>query len=124
MTSYNYKSAIDHGWTPEWFGCSKFGSNLIKEIETFQKNNGLTPDGFCGPKTYQLAKKQRPNERVIICGLKHIPIDHPVILWNQLDRYKAKKGSYREKYQDRKVTLFVNGFTKGIISYQRIGDSK
>ena len=108
MTSYNYKSAIDHGWTPEWFGCSKFGSNLIKEIETFQKNNGLTPDGFCGPKTYQLAKKQRPNERVIICGLKHIPIDHPVILWNQLDRYKAKKGSYREKYQDRKVTLFVN----------------
>tara|TARA_Y100000593_G_C4294336_1_gene329850 strand:- start:497 stop:1339 length:843 start_codon:yes stop_codon:yes gene_type:complete len=108
MASYNIKSAYNNGWNPSWFGCSKFGSELVGNIEDFQKKHGLKPDGFCGPKTYQIARKQRRAERGIICGLQHIPIDHPVILWNQVERYKANKGTYREQYNERKVTLFVN----------------
>ena len=109
MASYNIKSAYNHGWNPSWFGCSKFGSDLIEAIELFQKKNGLKPDGFCGPKTFQLLNEQREKkENVIICGLKHIPINHKVILWRDDDDWSSQKGCYRESYENRKVTLFVN----------------
>ena len=50
---YNSSSAAKLGWTPEWFGCSEFDYNLVKAVKTWQKNNGLRPDGLVGPVTYR-----------------------------------------------------------------------
>tara|TARA_R100000655_G_scaffold37880_1_gene72606 strand:- start:8037 stop:8873 length:837 start_codon:yes stop_codon:yes gene_type:complete len=109
MTSYNVKSAHDHGWNPGWFGCEKFGSELVKNIEEFQKDNGLRADGFCGPKTVKHLREQRIHKQnYIVCGLKHIKIKAKVVLWNDEGGYASKKGCYRENYSDRDVRLFVN----------------
>ena len=108
MTSYNFKSAIDNGWAPHWFGCEKFGSELVDKIEEFQKKNGLKADGFCGPKTFEKLLDERDPENVIVCGLKHIPINHKVILWNdKLKGLKANKGCFRQNYNQREVRTLV-----------------
>lgn len=109
MTSYNVKSAHNHGWNPKWFSCKKFGSELVENIEEFQKKNGLNPDGFCGPKTVEVLRSQRKSDQdYIVCGMKHIKIKSKVVLWNDEGGYAAKKGCYREDYSDRDVRLFVN----------------
>ena len=33
---YNKKTSVKLGWTPEWFGCSDFNSDLIDSIKEFQ----------------------------------------------------------------------------------------
>lgn len=109
MTSYNVKSAHNHGWNAGWFGCEKFGSDLVEKIEKFQRENNLTPDGFCGPKTVEVLRSQRTSKQdYIVCGLKHVKIKAKVVLWNDKGGYVAKKGCYREDYSNRDVRMFVN----------------
>ena len=108
MTTYNFKSAIDNGWSPKWFGVEKFSSKLLDAIEDFQKANALKPDGFCGPQTFKILKDQRPKENKIICGINHFAINHKVVLWNDEEGLAAKKGSYRENYKTRDIKLMVN----------------
>ena len=109
MASYNVKSAIDLGWNPNWFGAKKFGSELIDKISEFQTANDLKPDGFCGPKTFKILKKNKPRGNFIVCGTKHIAISNKVVLWTDEKKgLKAKKNCYRENYDSRDVRTFVN----------------
>ena len=108
MTSYNFKSAIDFGWSPSWFGATKFGSQLLEKISEFQSENNLVADGFCGPKTFEVIKEQRKDSNYIVCGVNHIPINHKVVLWNDKKGLSANEGCYRSSYKQREVKLFVN----------------
>lgn len=52
---YNQASSKLLGWEPSWFnGCKEFDERLFEEIKKFQKENGLTPDGLCGPITTKM----------------------------------------------------------------------
>ena len=50
---YNFKSAEDYGWSPEWFGATNFDDELTLKIEQFQYSLGLDSDGLVGPLTYR-----------------------------------------------------------------------
>ena len=50
---YNSSSAEKLGWNPSWFGCKEFDVDLVKAVQKWQKNNGLTGDGLVGPMTYR-----------------------------------------------------------------------
>lgn len=50
---YNENSAKKLGWTPDWFGCDGFDEDLTEAIAEWQKSQGLTADGLCGPATYK-----------------------------------------------------------------------
>ncbi len=109
MASYNIKSAFNNGWNPSWFGEEKFGSQLIESIEKFQLENNLKDDGFCGPKTFEVLRQQKNlKQNYIVCGLKHIGIDHKVVKWNDKKGYASERGCFRESYQERDVKIFVN----------------
>ena len=108
MASYNVRSAIDNGWNPESFGCSRFGSELLEKISEFQKSHGLQADGFCGPKTVEILHKTQKKKNVIICGLKHIELKTKTVLWFHKKGLAAEQGTYRELYSERDVKLFVN----------------
>lgn len=108
MASYNIKSAIDNGWNPQSFGCTRFGSDLLEKIAEFQKQNGLEADGFCGPNTLKKLREQEKKYNHIVCGLKHIKVPWRVVLWYEKKGLKAKNGSYRKLYSERDVKLFVN----------------
>jgi murein L,D-transpeptidase YcbB/YkuD len=66
----NKKLSAKYGWVPRWFHSKHFDKSLVKEIKTFQRNNGLFPSGWCGKKTYRQALfkillriKQRNNKK-------------------------------------------------------------
>ena len=50
---YNKSSADSLGWTPEWFGAKYHDEKLVSAIRKWQRKNGLTADGLCGPTTYR-----------------------------------------------------------------------
>ena len=119
---YNQASAAKLGWTPEWFGCSSFGDELIRKIKQFQMAHRLTVDGLCGPGTYrrmvterdskatnQLHEKQL-SEHLIYDG-RPIRIDWPkVVLWTDKGGLRAAEGAYKVNKNNfpRRVTQFVN----------------
>ena len=55
--SYNEQQAEKYGWTPEWFSATTFDQQLVDNIAAFQRANGLTADGMCGPSTYRVRYK-------------------------------------------------------------------
>ena len=50
---YNESSAKNLGWDPSWFGQKYFDEQLVRAIKKWQKANGITADGLCGPMTYR-----------------------------------------------------------------------
>lgn len=57
---YNKNSASKLGWKPDWFGSfDEFDEDLTEAIAAWQKANGLTADGLCGPSTYKQLVVQR-----------------------------------------------------------------
>lgn len=52
---YNEASAAKLGWEPSWFipEHKLFDKKLTKAIKDWQKNNGLSADGMCGPGTFR-----------------------------------------------------------------------
>ena len=50
---YNKSSADSLGWDPTWFGEKYFDDKLVRAIRKWQKSNGLTADGLCGPTTFR-----------------------------------------------------------------------
>ena len=122
---YNKSSADSLGWEPSWFGVNYFDEDLVKAIKKWQKENGLTADGLCGPTTYRRLWTQResnikefinfcPREKddsFIVCNSKPININWPkVVLWKDVGGFKSRAGSYYDYSgkPDRKPTMFVN----------------
>ena len=123
---YNSSSAAKLGWSPSWFGCDEFDYNLVKAVQKWQRENGLTGDGLVGPMTYRRIwteresnisdfspKKRYSNrsENYIVHNGHHIPIEwDKVILWDEDDGFKSKKGCYTDLSgkEDRDPTMFVN----------------
>ena len=122
---YNKSSADSLGWEPGWFGVNYFDEDLVKAIKGWQKENGLTADGLCGPSTYRRIWTQReekissniwycPTEMCqsfIVCNSEPVEIDWPrVVLWDQDEGFKANPGGYYDYSgkEDRKPTMFVN----------------
>ena len=123
---YNSSSASKLGWTPEWFGCDEFDFNLVKEVQKWQRSNGLVADGLVGPTTYRRIWTEResdisdykPNkvvptdrDKYIVHNGSFIPIDwDKVVLWDEPMGFRADKGCYTDYSgkPDRNPTFFVN----------------
>lgn len=122
---YNKSSADSLGWEPSWFGVNYFDEDLVKAIKKWQKDNGLSSDGLCGPATYRRIWTQREanigehinfcpphkDDNFIICNSKPITIAWPkVVLWGEDEGFESRSGSYYDYSgkPDRKPTMFVN----------------
>jgi hypothetical protein len=117
---YNESSAAKLGWEPEWFGCDEFDEDLVDAIGEFQKRNGMTADGLCGPGTFRVLYNERmedieefrpakasAGEKFIICNGDYFPIDWPKVkLFFEGDGLKLTKG-LRKHVGERKPSFFV-----------------
>lgn len=117
---YNESSSAKLGWEPEWFGCNEFGDKLTAAIAKFQKDNGMTADGLCGPGTFRVLFNERmadiedfrptnatPGEKFIICNGDYFPIQWPKVkLFFEADGMKLTKGFKRHE-GERKPSFFV-----------------
>ena len=87
---YNENSSAKLGWEPEWFGCDEFDEDLVEAIKHFQKKNGMSADGLCGPGTFRVLYNERmedieefrpakasAGEKFIMCNGDYFPIDWP-----------------------------------------------
>ncbi|MAH45904.1 hypothetical protein CMI37_08735 [Candidatus Pacearchaeota archaeon] len=121
----NILSSKKNGWTPGWFDCDRFDSELIDSIMAFQREHSLSDDGIVGPITYRRVKTHRlfeedfiPKKRNKRRGEKHIvyggnkfPIKwEKVILWDDHGGLPAKEGCYYDwsKKPLRQPIQFVN----------------
>ena len=118
--AYNKHSALDFGWTPEWFGLhiEQFDQRLIEIIEEFQYENDLGVDGLIGESTFRrlytyISQDQidinnvdtaKENANIIFAGKEYPILWSKVVLWDEPGgltcRSKKKKG--------RKPKYFVN----------------
>jgi len=123
---YNSSSSKKLRWKPSWFGCTHFDEDLVKAVKKWQKKHNLKADGLVGPMTYRRVwtereadiSKYRPKSRCsrnkkkfIVHNGNFIPIKwDKVILWDEPDGLKSKKGRYTDYSgkEDRNPTFFVN----------------
>jgi hypothetical protein len=121
---YNVDQATKLGWEPDWFGCDSFDTDLVDAIVLFQKEYGLTADGYCGPSTYRRKYTERMSDmeevkhevesksgNVLIYGGEPIPINWPkVVLWNEEGGLKTAEGHYTNMIgkEKREIKMFVN----------------
>tara|TARA_Y100000593_G_C4303234_1_gene334426 strand:+ start:1084 stop:2031 length:948 start_codon:yes stop_codon:yes gene_type:complete len=124
---YNKSSSDSLGWDPSWFDCEEIDYKLVKAVQKWQKENGLTADGLVGPATYRRIWTEREanisdhkpkqlnrrfdSNRWIIHNGKFIPIEwKKVVLWDEAEGLKANSGCYTNLSgkEDRKPTMFVN----------------
>ena len=126
---YNAASSSKLGWEPSWFGCVEFDYNLVKAVQKWQRNIGLTADGLVGPTTYRRVWTEREasissyssanrtpctsrcDERSIVHNGNFIPIKwDKVILWDDQNGFRSNPGCYTNLSgkPDRNPTMFVN----------------
>lgn len=123
---YNQASQEKLGWEPSWFGHNQNDEDLIEKVKIWQKSSRLKADGLVGPMTYRRVWTERessisshePRKNAFHSGNKHIvhngkflPIEwEKVVLWDEPDGLKCKKGSYTDYSgkEDRNPTFFVN----------------
>jgi peptidoglycan hydrolase-like protein with peptidoglycan-binding domain len=117
---YNESSSAKLGWEPEWFGCDEFDEDLVEAIKHFQKKNGMSADGLCGPGTFRVLYNERmedieefrpakasAGEKFIICNGDYFPIDWPKVkLFFEADGLKLTKG-LRKHVGERNPSFFV-----------------
>ncbi len=117
---YNESSSAKLGWEPEWFGCDEFDEDLVEAIKHFQKKNGMSVDGLCGPGTFRVLYNERmedieefrpakasAGEKFIICNGDYFPIDWPKVkLFFEADGLKLTKG-LRKHVGERNPSFFV-----------------
>jgi len=120
---YNESSSVRLGWDPSWFGEKYFDDKLTRAIKKWQKGNGITADGLCGPSTFRRLWTERQAEidnhkprecsysNYIVYNNEFFPIDwDKVVLWSEQGGMKAKPGthySYAGRPR-RGVRYFVN----------------
>jgi len=120
---YNEASAAKLGWDPTWFGEKYFDDKLTRAIKKWQKEQGITSDGLCGPATFRRIWTHRQTEidnykpsdpvysNYIVYNNEFIPIEwEKVVLWSERGGLKARPSthySYSGRPQ-RNIRYFVN----------------
>ena len=103
---YNKVTARKLGWTPKWFGATKFDSYLIDRIEEFQRIHGLKSDGFVGPATFRRVFTNREAfpaaENRILCNGTMIPIN-----WGKVKVDLLREGCYKAQTKARAPKMIV-----------------
>ena len=120
---YNQASSEKLGWQPEWFGCKENNESLVSAIRKWQKANGLSSDGMCGPGTYRRIITHRlsnideyepediteKDDANLVYRGDFIPIDwNKVVLWSEEKGLKLNSKNYRPYFEKRKINSFVN----------------
>lgn len=120
---YNRSSATQLGWEPSWFGEKDFDERLVRAIKKWQKANGITADGLCGPSTFRRIWTERQADideykpkdlkysNYLVYNGKFVPIKwDKVVLWSEKAGLSAKSGNYYDYSgkSDRKIRLFIN----------------
>ena len=120
---YNKSSATQLGWEPSWFGEKYFDDKLVRAIKKWQKQNGLTADGLCGPTTFRRIWTERQSEiddhkpvdrkysNYLVYNGNFVPIEwDKVVLWSEEGGLSAKPGNYYDYTgrAKRSIRLFVN----------------
>ena len=120
---YNQASSEKLGWQPEWFGCKENNESLVSAIRKWQKANGLSSDGMCGPGTYRRIITHRlsnideyepediteKDDANLVYRGDFIPIDwNKVVLWSEEKGFKLNSKNYRPYFEKRKINSFVN----------------
>ena len=127
---YNQASEKKLGWEPYWFGASQNDEDCVDAIAAWQKENGITADGLCGPSTYRRIWTDRERDissnvihhigphngdhpdagKLIVHNGHFYPIDWNVVLWDNPSALVANYGTFYDYSgkEDRKPTFFVN----------------
>jgi hypothetical protein len=120
--AYNKGQAETYGWTPEWFSATAFDQQLVDNIAAFQRANGLTADGMCGPSTYRvkyneiesdgnfvLSHSIENGDKYIVHAGNAVEIFwDKVVLWTQNPKFAAKSYTDMGGKPERKINMFVN----------------
>jgi hypothetical protein len=103
---YNRRSAKKHGWTPTWFGATKFDSYLVERVMEFQRIHDLKSDGLVGPITFRRVFTNREafpiSDKRILCNGTMIPIK-----WDKVKTSLLKEGTYKKVNTRRKPSMVV-----------------
>ena len=103
---YNRRSAKKHGWTPTWFGATKFDSYLVERVAEFQKIHDLKSDGLVGPITFRRVFTNREafpiSDKRILCNGAMIPIK-----WDKVKTSLLKEGTYKSVSTRRNPSMVV-----------------
>lgn len=120
---YNRSSATQLGWEPSWFGEKYFDDKLVRAIKKWQKENGLSADGLCGPNTFRRIWTERQKDiddykpvdrkysNYLVYGGNFVPIKwDKVVLWSERGGLAARPGNYYDYTgrAKRPIRLFVN----------------
>ena len=120
---YNKSSATQLGWEPSWFGEKYFDDKLVRAIKKWQKLNGLSADGLCGPTTFRRIWTERQADiddhkpvsrkysNYLVYNGNFAPIEwDKVVLWSEEGGLSAKPGNYYDYTgrAKRNIRLFVN----------------
>jgi len=120
---YNKSSATQLGWEPSWFGEKYFDDKLVRAIKKWQKLNGLSADGLCGPTTFRRIWTERQADiddhkpvsrkysNYLVYNGNFVPIEwDKVVLWSEEGGLSAKPGNYYDYTgrAKRNIRLFVN----------------
>jgi|TARA_B100000287_G_scaffold409652_1_gene437267 hypothetical protein len=103
---YNKASARKMGWTPKWFGATKFDGYLVDRVEEFQRIHGLSIDGLVGPITFRRLFTNREAfpgaENRIMCNGTMIPIN-----WDKIKIDLLREGCYKKQTKARDPNMVV-----------------
>jgi hypothetical protein len=120
---YNQASAAKLGWDPTWFGERFFDDKLVRAIKKWQKENGLSADGLCGPMTFRRVWTERQStihehkpehknySNYVVYNGVYFPIEwDKVVLWSEEGGLKANDGNYYDYTgrSKRSIRYFVN----------------
>ena len=120
---YNEASASKLGWSPSWFGEKYFDDKLVRAIKKWQKTQGLSGDGLCGPMTFRRLWTERQSNiddhkpkdcrysNYIVYNGEFIPIEWDnVVLWSEQGGLAARAGTYYDytSRPKRNIRYFVN----------------
>ena len=120
---YNKSSATQLGWEPSWFGEKYFDDKLVRAIKKWQKLNGLSADGLCGPTTFRRIWTERQADiddhkpvsrkysNYLVYNGSFVPIEwDKVVLWSEEGGLSSKPGNYYDYTgrAKRNIRLFVN----------------
>ena len=120
---YNKAQSKKYEWDASWFGADGFNGDLLTKIKEFQKENGLAPDGLCGPSTYRRIWTKRQalldtnyinsfnnQKKYIIHNSDPVEIKwDKVLLWNDEGGLSSGQRTYSDRSGkiDRNPSLFV-----------------
>ena len=119
---YNESSAMSLGWEPSWLGAKAFDDSLIRKIRTFQRDNGLKPDGLLGPGTFRRLVAHREaqeevhqeahveiqeGEKAILYKGKKFPIKWDKVILPSDPGGMQHDNGYEHAKRKRKVSMFV-----------------